>query len=198
MNHQDWDTRYQNTARFSSGQPNSTLVAEVAGMPTGQALDVGCGEGGDAIWLAKHGWEVTAIDIAPTALARAARTESDEPRQIKWLQCDIAQEEPPRGSFDLVTMHYIPLLKKDADRVLPRLLHKVARDGTFLFVTHDISELEASNGFDPNLYCQPQDVAKLLPPEWTITTEETRRRNRGAQQGSAHAHDAVLRAARHR
>lgn len=196
MNQRSWDARYQNSSRIFSGLPNSTLVAETADLPLGRALDIGCGEGADAIWLAERGWDVTAIDIAPTALHRAAQAKPDESRPITWDQCDITHDPPPDGPFDLVTMHYIPLLNKAAGRVLPRLVKTVVPGGTLLFVTHDISDLEASGDVDPYRYCQPDDVAQQLGLGWTITVNEKRQRGGTAQRGTRHTHDAILRARR--
>jgi SAM-dependent methyltransferase len=67
-----WDEMYRTRDRVFSGNPNGVLVAEAAGLPPGQALDVGCGEGADALWLAGRGWHVTAVDVSETALRRAA------------------------------------------------------------------------------------------------------------------------------
>lgn len=172
-------------------------MAETAHLRAGRALDIGSGEGGDAIWLAEHGWQVTAIDIAPTALQRAAHENSSAAASITWLECDITQETPPSGPFDLVTMHYIPLLTTDADRVLPGLLNTVSPDGgTFLFVTHDLDDLTPQGDFDPRDYCQPDDLAKRLGPEWTVTDQQKRRRSGHATPPTTHTHDAILSARR--
>lgn len=195
MNQQPWDARYQSTARLFSGLPNPTLVTEVADLAIGRALDIGCGEGADALWLAERGWTVTAIDIAPTALDRAAQTTSDVARRIRWIECDITQDRPPRGPFDLVTMHFTPLLTEEADRVVSRIVESVGPGGTLLFVTHDIRDLTPSGDFDPDRYCQPADIANRLGPDWAITVDEKRRRS-ARTQGTRHTHDAILRARR--
>src|SRR4051812_46119146 len=69
----DWDARYNESERIWSGEPNGALVAEMANVLPGRALDVGCGEGADAVWLAQHGWDVTALDVAKPALERGER-----------------------------------------------------------------------------------------------------------------------------
>lgn len=192
-----WDARYQSSSpRLFSGKPNPTLITETTHLRAGRALDIGCGEGADAIWLAEHGWDVTAIDIASTALQRAAHISSPQAERITWLECDITQDSPPAGPFDLVTMHYIPLLTEEADRVLPSLLNTVGPGGTFLFVTHDINDLVARGDFDPHHYCQPDDITKRLGPKWTVTIEEKRRRNGGTQPRTTPSHDAILNARR--
>ncbi len=192
MDPEAWDDRYRSVPRMSSGNPNPTLVTEATALHPGRALDIGCGEGADAIWLAEHGWTVTAIDIAPTALQRAARIRSGADERITWVERDITKEPPPPGPYDLVTMHYIPLLTKDAGRVVPELLDAVAQGGVFLFVTHDLDDLSTRDDFDPRRYCQPTDIAHRLGPEWTITTDERRPRNHKSQRGASHRFDAIL------
>lgn len=196
MNHRSWEARYRSSSRLFSGLPNATLVAETADLPIGRALDIGSGEGADAIWLADRGWDVTALDIAPTALHRAALATRDDSRPIIWVQGDITLDPPPEGPFDLVTMHYIPLLNNTADHVLPGLVRTVGPGGTFLFVTHDDSGPEAGGDGDQYPSCQPDDVAQQLGPDWTIIVKEERPRRGTAQQGTRHTHDAILRAQR--
>lgn len=72
-----WNARYSEKERIWSGRPNPQLVAEAAGLAPGTALDVGCGEGADALWLAARGWQVTGVDISTVALARAAEHEQE-------------------------------------------------------------------------------------------------------------------------
>src|SRR6185295_18570046 len=80
----EWDNRYLDRERLWSGQPNGALVVEVAGLTPGRALDVGCGEGADAVWLAKGGWEVTALDVSGVALQRAAGHARDAGVAVRW------------------------------------------------------------------------------------------------------------------
>ncbi|WP_338037967.1 class I SAM-dependent methyltransferase [Nocardiopsis halophila] len=73
MDAQSWDDRYSSEERLFSGNPNGVLVAEVEGLAPGRALDLGCGEGADAVWLAERGWHVAAVDISQVALDRRRR-----------------------------------------------------------------------------------------------------------------------------
>jgi SAM-dependent methyltransferase len=103
-----WDARYAESDRVWSGQPNVVLVREVAALPPGAALDLGCGEGADAVWLAQRGWRVVAVDISGVALARAAAhaAEAGVSDRIEWQQRDLATSFPD-GMFDLVSAQFL-------------------------------------------------------------------------------------------
>jgi SAM-dependent methyltransferase len=124
---QAWDARYQESTRIWSGNPNVVLVAEVADLPPGRALDLGCGEGADAVWLAKQGWQVTAVDISTVALARAAQHAEEAGVTIDWQHHNL-EKTFPEGEFDLVSVQFLhnweefsreQILKKAADAVAP-------------------------------------------------------------------------------
>src|SRR5215471_650837 len=108
----EWDARYseRDGARWS-GRPNGRLVAEVATLTPGLALDVGCGEGADAIWLARSGWTVTAIDVSEVAVSRAREAAQRAGAAVEWVRGDALQTPFAAGSFDLVSMQY-PALPK--------------------------------------------------------------------------------------
>src|SRR6476469_237173 len=98
----EWDARYSEPDGTKwSGRPNGRLVAEVAGLAPGRALDVGCGEGADAIWLARHGWTVTAIDISDVAISRAREVAERAGDAVDWVCGDALQTPFPARSFDL-------------------------------------------------------------------------------------------------
>src|SRR6476661_2126850 len=110
-----WDERYRSKARLWSGKPNPQLVHEAGGLRPGKALELGCGEGADAIWLARQGWSVTAVDVSAVALERAHSHElaelaresvnasnGDIRSRITWQQADLTQWQP-EGPYDLVT-----------------------------------------------------------------------------------------------
>src|SRR5215472_14485903 len=108
-----WDERYRSSQRVWSGNPNPQLVAEVAGRPPGKALDVGSGEGADAIWLARRGWTVVGADISGVALGRAAQHARDSDpaaaARIEWQQVDLLAQPPEPGRFDLVSAQFLQL-----------------------------------------------------------------------------------------
>ncbi len=197
-----WDTRYAEREQLWSGQPNGALVAEVAGLQPGRVLDVGCGEGADAVWLARNGWDVTALEVSGLALRRAAEHARDAGVAIRWVHAELAEADLPPGSFDLVSAQY-PALLRTPDAVAERaLLAAVAPGGALLLVhhagmdeRHDHDDHEAS--FDPADYVWPTMVAALLDDDWKVEVDEQRPRvvpDGGA--GAHHADDVVLRARR--
>jgi thioredoxin reductase/SAM-dependent methyltransferase len=194
-----WDQRYVSAERVWSGQPNGALVREAAGLQPGTALDVGCGEGADAVWLAGHGWDVTALDVSQVALARAARHAGQARVAVRWVHAGLTEASLAPGAFDLVSAQYPALLRtenRDAERAL---LAAVAPGGTVLVVHHRPpvdAEQASGHGFDPDDYVSPADVAALLDGNWRIETNEIRPRNVTAGAGSHHTHDLVLRARR--
>ena len=133
-----WDERYGGADRVWSGRPNAVLVAEVAGRAPGRALDLGCGEGGDAIWLAEQGWEVTAVDFSEAGLARAAAHASERgvADRVTWRQADLRTWQPDGAHWDLVTSHFLHLLGEGMLEATRRMADAVAPGGTLLVVGH--------------------------------------------------------------
>jgi SAM-dependent methyltransferase len=103
-----WEPHYRAHERLFSGNANPILVEVAGSMTPGSALDLGCGEGGDAIWLAQQGWRVTAVDVSATALARGARhaVEAGVADRIDWQQHDLTRSVPT-GEFDLISAQYL-------------------------------------------------------------------------------------------
>ena len=193
-----WDDLYRSRDQVFSGNPNGVLVAETDDLPAGRALDVGCGEGADAVWLARRGWQVTAVDVSEIALQRAAAAATDVEGRVTWMQADLTTTPPPAGAFDLLSIQYFPLRRRPGHSALRGLLDAVAPGGTLLFATHALSDLalHRAEGFDPADYHQPDDIARLLGPAWNVVINEARRRTTPAPAGTHHTHDAVLRALR--
>jgi SAM-dependent methyltransferase len=193
----EWDARYADAPDgMFSGKVNGTLAMETASLPPGRALDVGCGEGADAIWLARAGWDVTGLDVSALAIERGRAAAQAADVTVRWVTADFATA--PLGTFDLVTAHY-PALKHTPDRAVEQaLLAAVAPGGTLLYVGHAPLDRESSlaRGFDPADYVLPHDVKAFLPDGWTVEAHEQRPRPGGAPHGSPFTHDEVLRAHR--
>ncbi len=191
-----WDERYQGKPEIWSGNANAVLVAEVADLPPGTALDAGAGEGGDACWLASHGWTVTAADISGVAIERAAKRATERGLTITWLHADLAKTPLP-GTYDLVTAHFLHLPKAEQQPLFRQLAAAVAPGGTLLVVGHDLSDLDKLPRPDLREYgWTPGEVAAALGAGWTIQTAEARPRQTVVDDNEITIHDAVLRARR--
>jgi SAM-dependent methyltransferase len=195
---EEWDARYAEVDRVWSGNPNGALVAEVAGLAPGRALDVGCGEGADAVWLAGRGWDVTALDVSKVALDRADLHAREAGVQVRWVHAGLVEAAPSAGVFDLVSAQYPALRRTPTAEAERALLAAVAPGGLLLLVHHaDIDADHArERGFDPEDYVQPADVAALLDDDWRLEVDETRPRTVETGAGAGHRLDQVLRARR--
>ena len=194
-----WDSRYADQEQLWSGQPNGALVAEVAGLTPGRVLDVGCGEGADAVWLAGRGWDVTALEVSRVALDRAAGHAREAGVVIRWVHAELVEAALPLASFDLVSAQYPALLRTPDATAERALLAAVAPGGVLLLVHHAGMETRQvhEGGFDPADYVWPPMVAALLNGDWEVQLDE--QRPRITPDGGAGAHpvdDVVLRARR--
>ncbi|MBV1853759.1 SAM-dependent methyltransferase [Catellatospora tritici] len=172
-----WEERYRGSEQVWSGKPNAALVREATGLTPGMALDLGCGEGADAIWLAAHGWRVTAVDISPTALRRGAShaAVAGLGDHIDWQRHDLA-ESFPAGRYDLVSVCFLhsrgPLpwrtvLRTAAAAVLP--------GGVLLVVGHCAFPSWHAGHHDDVEFPSPDDVlaALALPDhEWEVLVSQ--------------------------
>jgi 2-polyprenyl-3-methyl-5-hydroxy-6-metoxy-1,4-benzoquinol methylase len=133
-----WDERYAGEAKVWSGNPNPQLVALASALTPGTALDVGCGEGGDVIWLAQQGWRVTGADFSAKGLARAAAhaAAAGVTDRVDWWQVDARTFAAGGRSFDLVTTHYLHPPDGGMVAVTARLAEAVAPGGHLLIVGH--------------------------------------------------------------
>ncbi|MFI5963964.1 class I SAM-dependent methyltransferase [Streptomyces asoensis] len=195
----EWDQRYADRQQLWSGRPNGALVAEAAGLTPGRVLDVGCGEGADALWLARRGWDVTALEVSGVALERAAGHARDAGLTVRWVHASLTAAALPQASFDLVSAQYPALLRTPDAEAERALLAAVAPGGLLLLVHH--AGMDSANahdsGFDPADYVWPSMVAQLLDGDWEVEVDE--QRPRVAPDGGAGAHhtdDLVLRVRR--
>jgi SAM-dependent methyltransferase len=197
-----WDELYRSRSAVWSGKPNAQLVNEVIGLTPGTALDVGCGEGADAIWLAERGWHVTAADISSVALerARAVAVSADVARRIEWVHVDLVAAPPPSASYDLVCALFMHLPAAPRDLLFRRLAAAVKPHGSLLIVGHHPSDLQTTAPRPPlpELFYTAADVTAVLDPnDWDIIVEASRKRGATDPAGrTITIHDAVLRARR--
>jgi SAM-dependent methyltransferase len=200
-----WEKHWRQAHRSEPGAgnamgPNPHLARETSGLTPGTALDAGCGEGGEAIWLASRGWDVTAADISSEALARAAaRAAGDEvSKKVEWVQADLTVWAPVT-QFDLVVTHYAhPSMPQLA--FYDRISGWVAPGGTLLIVGHLHTAGSTGHGHHPPAAAsaRPADItAGLDTARWKIVTADEHVRTLTAPDGrSVPLHDVVVRATR--
>ncbi|WP_163511139.1 class I SAM-dependent methyltransferase [Fodinicola acaciae] len=167
-----WDDFYREPPAWS-GEPNPLLVRETADLAPGGALDLGCGEGGDAIWLAGQGWRVTAVDVSETVLRRAAVRAAGA--DIDWQRHDLSRSFPA-GSYDLVSAQFLhsPVAADgERDDILRGAAKAVAPGGRLLVAGHAgwPSWLE-NPPFDYH-FPTTAEVLALIPGDWQVETDET-------------------------
>jgi len=174
-----WEERYAGEEKVWSGEPNPQLVAEVSALTPGTALDVGCGEGGDVIWLARQGWRVTGADFSANGLARAARhaEEAGVADRTDWWQVDARTFEAGGRSFDLVTTHFLHPPDGGMVGVVGRLAEAVAPGGHLLVVGHEPSEVFTHlNESHRNAMFLAADLLPGLPDGFEVLVSEQRPR----------------------
>jgi SAM-dependent methyltransferase len=199
-----WDDRYRTAGRLWSGQPNPQLVAQTADLTPGAALEAGCGEGADAIWLARQGWTVTAVDVSAVALERAADNAAaagDEiARRITWQREDLLSWVPEPERFDLVSAQFMYAPEGELEPMHRRLAAAVRPGGTLLVVGHHPDDLHANVGRtgSADQFWSAQDIAARLDPGgWQVIVADAPGRSATDLDGRAvTVRDTVLRAAR--
>jgi SAM-dependent methyltransferase len=176
-----WDGVYASRPLAADPQPNHVLTETVTGLPPGVALDLGCGNGGDALWLARRGWSVTAADISAVAVARLAdlAVAHGLGHCVAAERHDLRESFPP-GAFDLICAHYLHTpFDLDRTTVLRTAAHTLRPGGRLLVVDHG-STAPWSWNRDPDLrYPTPRVIAAgvdLDPATWTVERAEAPRR----------------------
>lgn len=164
MNHQDWDKRYQEKELVWSAGPNRFLVEEINGMKPGRALDLACGEGRNAIWLAEEGWQVSASDFSAVAIDKAKARACELELDINFYVADATS--PLSESFDLIILFYVHLPREENRQMLEHARAALAPGGTLLYVGHDERNIKEGVGGpqDPTILYGPDEIRSLLGP----------------------------------
>ena len=198
-----WDERYRSAHSLWSGNPNPHLIAEAGDLAPGAALDAGAGEGADAIWLARRGWRVTAIDVSAVALERAAghaaAAGGEIAGRIQWRREDLLAWQPPERAYDLVSAQFLHLPAGIRQQVFARLAAAVASGGTLLIVGHHPADLETTmpRPNQPELFFTGGELASGLGGEWEVVTNVAAAREATDPEGRpVTIHDTVFRARR--
>ena len=177
MDSNAWDERYAGADLVWTAVPNRFLVSEVEALPAGRALDLACGEGRNAVWLAERGWDVTGVDFSNVGLDKARRLADARGVSVHWELADATEYTPLPESFDLVIVMYLHLPEASRRLVFQQAAAGVAPGGTLLVVGHDITN--RSDGWggprDSAVLYGPDDVVADLDGLETVKAERVRR-----------------------
>lgn len=158
---QMWNDRYADKDLVWSAGPNELFAREVKNLRPGKALDVACGEGRNAIWLAEQGWNVTAIDFSDVAIEKGRQIAARREVNVNWIAEDVSSWQLPRHEFDLVAVLYLHTTIDEREQWLEKVISSIKPSGTFIYIAHDIDNIKNGVG-------GPQDPA-LLPTVAEIT-----------------------------
>jgi SAM-dependent methyltransferase len=199
MDSQAWNRRYADRELVWTSEPNRFLVAEAARLGPGRALDLACGEGRNAVWLAERGWRVTGVDFSEVGLEKARALAEARGVHARWIVADLLDYTPEPQAFDLVLVFYLQVPAMQRRPMLRAAADSVAPGGLFLLVGHDSRNLEHGHGGpqDPAvLYTAGEVVGDLEGAGLEIERAETVRRPVQTPEGERVALDALVRARR--
>jgi SAM-dependent methyltransferase len=164
-----WDERHAARDPIESHDPEATLVELASSLPAGRALDLACGDGRNAAWLAARGWTVTAVDFSGVAISRARDLAERRGLTATWLERDLLEWTPPEASADLVLVAFLHLPADERRRVYAGAAGAVAPGGRLLVVAHDSTNLTHGSGGpqDPAVLFTAEDVVRDLGDGWT-------------------------------
>jgi len=192
-----WDERYASTELVWSAEANRFVVEELARLPPGRALDLGAGEGRNAIWLAEHGWQVTAVDFSTVGLDKGAKLAESRGVSVDWVEADLLAYRPAAEAYDLVLLAYVHLLPDDFEALLSQAAAALAHGGTLLVVGHDVDNIARGYGGPqvPEILHRADAVVSALPG-LRIQRAGQARRPVQTPEGERVAIDTVVRAQR--
>ena len=197
MDREIWNSRYAGRELIWTAQPNRFLVAETQSMAPGTAIDLACGEGRNAVWLAEQGWHVTAVDFAEVGLEKGRRLAESRGVSVQWIAADLADYRPEPGAFDLVAIMYLQVPEGQRRPIIRAASSAVADGGTLLVVGHDRANIEHGYGGpqDPAVLYTAQDVVGDLDGSG-LEVERGERVERAVEtdDGTRVALDALVRA----
>ena len=194
----DWNARYAQKEYLWTAAPNRRFAEEVAGLAPGRALDLACGEGRNAVWLAERGWEVTGVDFSDVALVKAAQLATSRGVEVEWVVADVLDDDPVAGAFDLVVVLYLQLPREAMLRAIRGAARAVAPGGTLLVLGHDSANIADGHGGpkDPAVLYTADDLVPLLEGLTVEHAGPVRRTVALDQGGEAVAIDAFVRVRR--
>jgi SAM-dependent methyltransferase len=172
----DWDLRWTDKLLHAHGEPSTVVLEALEDLEPGRALDLACGNGRHALWLAERGWHVTAVDFSTEAL-RQARERASEVHLVEWVEADLAAYEPPADAFDLVLVAYLHVPARERRAILAKAAAAVASEGTLVLAGHDLTNIGtgAPGPTSPALLYAPDDIVPELPGLEVVRAEQVRR-----------------------
>jgi len=193
-----WNRRWAGEERVhASTAPSRFLVAEVADLRPGTALDLACGAGRNAVWLAGQGWRVTAVDFSGVALRMARSLAAERAVDAEWIEADVVAWTPPARAYDLVCVFYLQLPASERPIALAHAAAAVRPGGTLLVVGHDLLNLTEGWGgpTQPDVLFTPDDIVAEIGD---LRIEKALRVHRTVEEpgASREAIDALVRATR--
>jgi SAM-dependent methyltransferase len=198
VDRQQWDDAYASRDLVWTAEPNVFVVRELGGLAPGRALDLGAGEGRNAIWLAERGWQVTAVDFSAVALAKAEQLAARrDVTGITWVVADLRGYQPPPDSFDLVLLAYIHLPAAESGALLHAAATALVPGGNLLVIGHDRDNIAHGYGGpqEPAVLYQAAEVVAALPG-LTIQQAGQERRPVPTSEGERMAIDTLVLAQR--
>ncbi|GAA5118517.1 class I SAM-dependent methyltransferase [Haloechinothrix salitolerans] len=177
MRSEDWDEKFAASEFLFTERPNQTVVTETIDLKPGAALDLACGQGRNAVWLAEQGWHVTAVDFSRVGLDRARELAEARGVDVTYIGADVVSWQPPVRAFDLVLISYLQLPWDQLKTVLATATKALAPGGTLLIVGHDVDNIERGYGGPPDpavLY----DVRRIAAELAALDVETARRVDR--------------------
>jgi SAM-dependent methyltransferase len=197
MDSASWDRRYGGRELVWTAEPNRFLVAET--IAPGRAIDLGCGEGRNAIWLAERGWQMVGVDFSEVGLKKAGELADSRDVSVEWVAADLLEYRPEPQAFDLVLIFYLQVPAAQRQPVVRAAADAVAPGGAFLLVAHDTSNLQHGYGGPQNptvLYTAHDVVDDLAGAGLQIERAECVERPVQTPDGERVALDALVRASR--
>jgi SAM-dependent methyltransferase len=194
-----WDRRYAGGEYLWSSHANRFLKEEAEGLAPGRAIDLACGQGRNAVWLAKRGWAVTAVDFSSVGVRQARRLAAEHGVSVDWVQSDLLEYRSEPQAFDFALIFYLQVVQEDRTAIVSAAADGVRSGGTFLLVGHHTDNIGHGHGGPQNptlLYTAEEIVADLEGSGLRVERAERVRRPVETPAGERIALDTLVRARR--
>lgn len=197
LTRESWDLRYSGRDLVWTARPNQFLLSEVGDLAPGTVLDLGCGEGRNAVWLAEQGWAVTAVDFSAVGIEKGREMASRRGVRVDWVVADLNDYEPLQRAFDLVIDFYLQVPPDQRGSLTAKAASAVADGGTLLIVGHDLTNLADGYGGpqNPALLHSPETIVPVLDDLDVLKAVRVKRRVE-SDDGEFEAIDTLVRATR--